>query len=285
VRVAFFTGGSAGAGHLARGIAVRRALTRAGFSGTYRMFGPRQPFAAAERDDWETIEVQPDRLTSPDMAPDTELARKIVAFAPDLLLVDMFWAPLRYSLPSLDCERWLLLRSFPPPWLVGPPGAPFDPKQYARIVSIEPLSAPAITHAIDPVVLVNPDEQRPRGALRRHLGVSDQQRLVAVMHAGISGELAQLTPALRREEILATFDMFAADALFPIAEWLGDCDEVHCAAGYNAFWEARWLGYARRTTFTPFTRRNDDNQWRLAKCSDHAMKTNGADTLARWIVG
>jgi hypothetical protein len=283
MRVAFFTGGTVGAGHLARGIAVGRALARAGFGGSYRMFGPRQPFAAGARDDWEAVDIRPDLLGAPEAAPHTELAQRILAFAPDLLIVDMFWAPLRYALPSLACERWLLLRSFPSPWLVGPPGAPFDAGQYSRIVAIEPVSAPAITHTIDPIVLVNPDEQKPRGALRRRLGASDDQRLVAVMQAGVPGERAQLAPAPKTNELLVTLDMFAAEALFPAAEWLGDCDAIHCGAGYNSFWEARWLGYAARTMFTPFPRRNDDQGWRLTRCIDHPMLANGADTLARWI--
>ena len=199
------------------------------------MFGPHQPFpaAAAERDDWEVIEVPADRLTL---------------------------------------------------WLVGPAGAPFEPAQYARIVSIEPVAAPAITHAIDAVVLVNPDECQPRGALRRRLGVAADKKLIAVMHAGMPGELGQLTPALKPKDVLVTFDMFAAEALFPAAERLGDCDAIHSGAGYNAFWEARWLDYAARTTFTSGARRNDDQCWRLARCGDRAMRENGADTLARWIV-
>jgi hypothetical protein len=285
VRVAFFTAGDSGAGHRARGIALGRGLARAGFSGTYRMFGPRHPFAALPDDGWEDVHVEEELLTSPETAGTSDLARRLLAFAPDVLVVDMFWAPLRHLLPLTGCEAWLLLRSFPPTWLQGPPGLPFDWSQYARIVSIEPVSSGALTHRIDPVVLVNPEECQPPGALRARLGVPHDRKLVAIMHAGKAGEHLSFTPAIDAgDEVRVTFDLHAREALFPIAAWLGDCDALHCAAGYNAFWEAHWLGYAKRTTFTALARTNDDPAWRIAKCSTYPMRENGADTLAGWIV-
>ncbi|MDB4935395.1 MAG: hypothetical protein JWP87_2367 [Labilithrix sp.] len=251
------------------------------------MFGPRHPFQALPGDGWEDVAIDEAELRSPDRARGSELAAKLKAFAPDLLVVDMFWAPLRHVLPLARCEAWLLLRSFPPAWLQGPLGLPFDWSQYARIVSIEPVSSGAITHRIDPIVTLNPDERMPKGALRRRLGVASDRKLVAVMHAGNEGEHASIVarvPPARPDEVVVTFDLFARDALFPIAAWLGDCDALHCAAGYNSFWEAQWLGYANRTTFTPFLRSNDDQAWRIGKCARYPMRENGADTLAGWIV-
>ncbi len=50
------------------------------------------------------------------------------------------------------------------------------------------------------------------------------------------------------------------------------------------YWEARWLGYAARTTFTPLARVNDDQRWRLTRCGRYVMGANGADTLTTWIL-
>ncbi len=290
MRIAFFTAGTHGAGHRARGIALDRALGRAGFAGEYRMFGP-APAVAAPRDfpavptaGWEDVEIDASHLGSPETARATELARRLVAFAPDVLVVDMFWAPLRHILPIAGCEAWLLLRSMPDAWLDGPSGAKFDLMQFARIISIEPIASTAVTHAIDPVVIVNREECRPRGALRARLGISAEQRLVAVMHAGLPGETSELVPAAKAGETVVTFDLRAPDAIFPIAEWIGDADEVRAFAGYNAYWEARWLGHAARTTFRGVRRRNDDQPWRVAKCDRYVMRANGADTLAGWLV-
>jgi hypothetical protein len=55
-------------------------------------------------------------------------------------------------------------------------------------------------------------------------------------------------------------------------------------AGYNAYWESKWLGFHHRCFFTPFPRPIDDQAWRVRECADHWPRENGADTLARWIV-
>ena len=50
------------------------------------MYGPPQPFAAALDDGWETVDIQPDLLGSPATAAATDLALRLRAFAPDLLV-------------------------------------------------------------------------------------------------------------------------------------------------------------------------------------------------------
>jgi hypothetical protein len=125
---------------------------------------------------------------------------------------------------------------------------------------------------------------QPRGALRDRLAVPRERRLVVVAHAGIAGEAASFAPCVGQGETLVSLDLHAADALFPVAAWLGDGDAIHAAAGYNAFWEAHWLGYAARTRFVALPRRNDDPFLRM-KARGHVMSANGADTLAAMITG
>ena len=61
MKVAFFSAGTVGAGHLMRGIALRRGLARAGFQGDYRVFGPPRPFrVAGEQDGHEAVEIRND---------------------------------------------------------------------------------------------------------------------------------------------------------------------------------------------------------------------------------
>ncbi len=134
----------------------------------------------------------------------------------------------------------------------------------------------ALLERVDPVVVCNPDECEPPEALRRELGVPAERHLVVVAHAGELGEIESL-----RADGATVCDLRQKDALFPLARWLGGADEIVCGAGYNAFWEARWLGYFPRARFTPFPRRIDDQAWRLHACAQVQMRGNGADTLAR----
>ena len=280
-RVAYVSGGTVGAGHLVRGLAVGRGLTRRGFQGIYRMFGPALPYAVAQRPEYTTIPMAERELRDPTRAPASALATALRDFRPNLLVVDMFWAPLHHILPLADCEAWLLIRTCPRVWLTGPQDMPFNGAQYARIIAIEPVRHAAIRERIDPIVVCNPDECRPHDALRERLRIAPNRPLVALMHAGLAGEVWQLEHDPNDEP--AVFDLFAEDALFPLAEWLPGADRIIAAAGYNSFWEARWLGYAERTQFTPLPRQIDDQAWRVANCSRYAMKENGADTLAGWI--
>src|SRR5512140_1299038 len=183
MRIAYFTAGTVGAGHLVRGHAIGRALRRRGFSGAYRAFGPPVPYPVASQIDYEAVPIDARELRDPARAAASALATALSAFRPDLLLVDLFWAPVRHVLPQLDGERWLLLRTCPRAWFDGPPDTRFEARQYRRIIGIEPFRHPVIHESVDPIVVCNPDECRPPLALREHAGVASDRRLVAVVHA------------------------------------------------------------------------------------------------------
>jgi hypothetical protein len=285
VKVAYCTAGTVGAGHAVRGMAIGRGLARAGFAGEYRMFGPALPFPAVRRlPGYEVVPIASDQaLHDRHLAPTTELAARLRRYDPDLLLVDMFWMPLRHVLPALRCECWLLVRICPPVWLTGPPAAPFQPEQYSRILGIEPSTHPRVDAVVDPIVVCNRDECRPPAALRELFRVPAGQPLRVALHAGERGEVEMLARAGAGQP-LTVLDLFDEQAPFPAAEWLGGADQIVSGAGYNAYWEARWLGYAERTIFVPFPRSIDDQSRRLEQFATHGMAANGADVLARWIL-
>lgn len=282
MRVAYFTAGNAGAGHLVRGIALQRGLARRGVRADYRMFGPALPFAAASRPDYSVVPIDQFELRDARRAPESELARSLRAFAPDLLLVDCYWAPLRHILPLPGCEAWLLARWLPAQWFPGPPDARWEPRQYRRIVAIEPFAAvPGTTDSVPPLVVCNPGEARPRGALRALLGVPEGMPLRVIVHAGVAGEIDRL--AAGAHEPPRRLSLHDPAAPFPLAEWLGDADEIFCAAGYNSYWEARWMRTEARTRFAVVERQRPEQQWRLRACAAAPVAENGADVLARSI--
>jgi hypothetical protein len=297
-RIAYFTAGTVGAGHLARGIAIERALARAGSTATFALIGPPTTLRLPHRATYHAVAIDPVELAHPERARQSELARTLRELAPDVLLVDLFWAPLRHLLPLGTCEAWLLLRRTPPVWFVGPKGLPFEPSLFTRVLGIEPgLEAPRLDATMPPIVSVNRDELRPPGALREQLGVPASKPLHVIHQAGAPGDWRKLLdvrperpvqvlgPGLAMDdgEVTEGVHLHDAQGLFPLAEWLGDADAIACGAGYNAFWEARWLGHAARTTFVPFVRPIDDQAWRLRECWSHTPDDNGADVLVRWL--
>jgi hypothetical protein len=285
VKIAYFTAGTVGVGHLVRGLAIGRGLSRAGFRGEYRIFGPELPFPAAQGlAAYEPVAVETDSsLRDRQLAQTSRLSGQLRGYSPDLLLVDMFWAPLRWFLSELPCEAWLLVRICPPHWLAGPPGMPFEPAQYARVIAVEPMPGRGAREAIAPIVIRNPDECRPPTALRERLGIPDGRPLSVVLQAGQRGESERLQRVAGEGAVV--LDLFDPRAPFPAAEWLNGADRITAGAGYNAFWEAHWLGYAERAEWLPFRRSIDDQALRveLSRGAPAPPRENGADTLARWI--
>lgn len=277
-RVVFVTGGTVGAGHLTRGVAVARALARRSLP-SIPLLGPPVRFAMAGGLGYEEVDVAAPEGGS---FRDSGLARRLVELAPDLVIVDMFWALVQDVLVDLRCEAWLLVRSAPEAWLIGPPTLPFRPEVWRRVIGIEPIAPLAVREQIAPIVVVGADEPAPDGALRAALGAPSGQPLSVVVHAGLEGEVARLSALAPHARVL---DLGAPGARFPIAPLLRQADHVIAAAGYNTFWEAQLLEFAARTTFVPFPRRIDDQARRVRACSGVRVVENGADLLARDVVG
>lgn len=295
MKIAYFTGGSAGAGHTVRGLAIWRALERAGYRGKMRMFVPVEPFAglrpALAPISPTVCPIDPDEVLDPLKGPASTLGAELTDYAPDLLIVDLFWAPLLHIRPLLDCEAWLLVRSCPPIWLIGGPNAKFDSSQYTRVIGIEPMGHPQIREQIEPIVICNPDEARSRADLCEKWNVDQSTRIVAISHAGLRDEIDMLVDEYQAKEehddentIVIQSDLRDEQAVFPFAVWLPAVDLVYCAAGYNSYWESQWMGYAEKTQLRVIDRRIDDPQRRIDAGRDYVMRENGADVLARSIV-
>ncbi|HVJ91273.1 MAG TPA: hypothetical protein VM580_15825, partial [Labilithrix sp.] len=295
-KITFFTAGTIGAGHLARGITIERALARASSCAELTIVGPPSPFTVAEHSSYRAIGMDPAELFDRRRAPESLLAKTLYELAPDVLVVDMFWAPLLRILPRLKAEAWLLVRKVPPDWFVGPPGHSFDRMQFARIVGIEP-GLDGVDETIDPLVLVRPEELRPRGSLRAALDLAPSDPLVVVHHAGGPGEYDRLLdratkPAHvftlpRRGEVstASNFETTHHDGarFFPFAEWLADADEIVTGAGYNTYWETRSLRLDAKVVHVPFPRPLDDQAWRVASQRAFLPRDNGADVLVRML--
>jgi hypothetical protein len=281
-RIAYFTAGSAGAGHLVRGVALGRALARNG-EAAYRIFSPPSPFAARAAPWLETVSIDPAALRDRGRAPATALAQALAAFAPDVLVIDVFWVPLVFV--PLPCPAWLLLRSVPPAWLVGPREARFDASRYERVLAIEPAPGLEPFEPWSPLVVARPDEVVPRDALCALLDEPASRPLRLVVRAGLPEDRAVLEDAARALDPgrWRTLDLADAGAPFPAARWLGalgEGDQLVAAPGYNTFWEAQTLGFARYTRWVPIRRTHDDGAMRAA-LHVSTPPADGADALAR----
>jgi hypothetical protein len=288
MRVAFYTSGEIGGGHLARALAVKRGLERRGSACTFRVFYSRLPLRPPPELDITVLTTPIAALRDEALAKTSDVARALRDFAPELLLVDLAWRDLSHILPLPGVEAWLLLRWCPPEYLRGPFNRAFRPELYTRIVGIEPTVRVEVTDRIDPVVVCNPDECRSRAELRARFGLAADAAVTFIVQAGLPGECDELVRYERERgsgHALVIASLHDPEPLFPVAPWLPGADRIVGGAGYNLFWETHWLGLRARTELHAFRRGIDDQTPRLNLTPSYAMKENGADTLARWIAG
>ena len=284
MRIAYFTAGTAGAGHLVRGVALGRALLRAQPASppVFRIFSPPSPFARIAAPWLEEVAIEPALLRARATANESAVAMALRAFAPDVLVIDLFWAPLVFV--TIACPQVLLLRSVPAPWLVGPQEAPFDPQRYARVFAIEPAPGLSRFESLDPIVVTDKTSTKSREALLSLAGqVSGPLRMV--VRGGLPSDEQMLMQAAYAIDPgpWTTLDLAIHDAPFPAAEWLAAMeprDHLVACPGYNLYWEARALGFAAQTTWVPIPRKLDDTSMR-ASLQGPPPTSNGADTLAR----
>jgi len=282
VRVTFFTAGSHGAGHVVRACALQRALVRAGATDvTLTVVAPSSPFLRLVGDAARPVVIDSEALRTPAGAVASDVARAIADSAPDLVVIDVFWVPLAFV--PLPCPAWLLLRSVPPAWLVGPKEARFDASRYQRVFAIEPAPMLERFEQLDPIVVVDASERGTRADLARACGgdVPGGAPLQVIVQGGLAADVEVLTTAARatRPGPWHHLDLHDAHAPFPVAPLLTAADAVVAAPGYNTFWESRLLGFADRTTWVPIRRAIDDAAWRAGLPADVRPRGNGADTL------
>lgn len=306
LRIAYLTAGTVGAGHLVRGLALHSALVRRGARGTFLLASPRLDLPGldlpgldvpglAALDEREgpirlvshAITVDSRRVARREDALASDAARALRAFEPDLVLIDLFWVPFLHLVRAAGAPAWLLLRSCPPRWLVGPPEVPFDGRAFARVLWTEPCADGAIEGAerVEPIVYTPGDASSTVTTdLRARLRVTDPRPLALVAQGGKAGEIDALE-RLARERFASTHvvvraDLRAADAPFPLAPWLPQADAIVGGGGYNLVWELCWQGLLERSVLVPFARSIDDQAARLAVARTHRMGHNGADVLA-----
>lgn len=287
MRVAYVTSGDVGAGHIVRGIAIRNALDRTNVTGiNYRRFGPPIQFTAlSDAVDYVTVT--------------NDLGVKLTAFKPDLVIVDMFWMPLRTILRKLNCPAWLLIRYLPPLWFRGVDGISWNPQDYAKIIKIEPFDVyiPMTTNVetIDPVVVVQASDLRANTELRTHFSIDAYKTLNVVIHSEAPKTL-RLNKNLANKmhlrsnitttdnEVTLRLSLKEQNVLYPVTPWLSGADHITAAAGYNTYWEIKTLGLMDKTSFT--ARMHDfygEQSWRSTAMASVTPLTNGADTLAGMI--
>lgn len=290
MRIVYFTSGEIGAGHWAHAAALERAFTRRGIRADLVLLTNRPPVRFEERGlRLELVDFDAKLLRDPAEARQSQLFRRFEELAPDLVLVDLAYLPIQRVREAIHSEIWLLSRWMPTQYYGGPLNRAFRPEVFARRLSTEPIARFPGFESIEPLVCVNREECYTREEVRRELAIDGDGPLHLVLQAGLPGELEQLLdamPASAREGAhVVALSPHTGRALFPAARYFLGVDGIWGGAGYNLYWECRWLGVDRKARLTPFPRTIDDQTPRVWGAEGYVMRENGADRLASLIFG
>ena len=289
MRILFFTGGTTGSGHIVLGLSVAAALKRSGTTyEAYAILSLETPFAPLARDlgiPVITIPAEDGVMLGKERYRESALYSAIDTFKPDVLLVDLFWFGLDAFIRDLPCRKVILIRQVDPCFFHAhfPNGElKFRPGDYDLILKTEPyFDLPFPSRQIEPIIIRNQDEILSRDSALADLGLSSNGRNCLFAFNGKSGEGEEAWRSFSYLEIEG-WKVVRSDnrrgGLFPAVDWFAAFDMLVCGAGYSAFWEARWFG--KEAFFVPFPRQFEDQERRVALCSDYEMVRNGADEVA-----
>ena len=292
-RVLFFSAGTTGSGHIVRGLAVAAAFKRLGIQHEYAILSSDIPYARLATRLEVSVSVFPDEgeeALRRGRYLDSSLFKAITAYAPDILIVEQFWHGLDAFIRELPCRKVLLTFQMDPVVFhlrIRENEYVLRPADYDLILRTEPgYGVPFAAREINPMVLRNRGEILDLRAARADMGLADGER--ACLFA-CSGEEAQVADAwksfsyLEGEGWKVIRSLHREGGLFPTIDWFNAFDLLVCGAGYNAFWEARWM--RKEAYFVPFPRRFENQARRIAQFSDYEFDTNGADELVGMLQG
>lgn len=212
---------------------------------------------------------------------------------PKLILVDQNLRAYHEMFGPTKLDLWVLVRATTEEWFRENVEQLLQEFPNARVIATEPCAWKFSEVTVNPIVLWDRSEMLPPDELRRKFGVPTGW-IGAVMHSGAPGEFDELFDMPEVDEHLRNCEWIVKlnghDLSNPArtsgARYLSGASRIVCAAGYNAFWEANWLGYADRCMFVPLTgvRVIPEQEIRLAETpATFTMHENGADQMAEKI--
>ncbi len=281
-----------GSGHMVQGLSIGGALSRSEKAFDFSLLSLTTEFGALADRLGYTLEQVPFEGTealSPERYRGSRLFLRILENLPDILVVDLYWAHLDSFLRELPCKKVFLTRQIDPRtfrFRTPDRELAFRPEDWDLVLRTEPgFDLPFPSESVEPLVIRNRDEILSAEVARRDLGLEPEDRACLFAFNGKDGEGAEVWKSfsyLKEEGWTVVRSDNREGGLFPAMDWYEAFDLVVCGAGYNQFWEARYL--RKDAYFVPFPRRFEDQARRVRLCSDYEFEENGADQVVRRIL-
>ncbi|RPJ09603.1 MAG: hypothetical protein EHM28_01110 [Spirochaetaceae bacterium] len=299
MKIVYYTSGVTGSGRLVTGLSIRNAFLRKNIPVEFTILHSSTQAHILQGVENVVLPMETISQTGPAAYDRSAVYRQLIELAPDVLVVDLLWVPLRSFLGKLPCRKIFLCRQTSNEFFRLNDRAEtivFDPSCYDMILATEPWPCPVTDKQINPIVIRNPDEILPRDKALRDLGLEpDKKNCLLSLNTGEHGETGtgDLLSSLESSgwKIFKTSLLRPATSLagtsppgiFPITDYYNAFDKIISGAGYNAFWEAVY--FKKEAVFLPQRRVFETQQWRMDNCRNFTFTENGADQLVRIVMG
>ncbi|MDC7225032.1 MAG: hypothetical protein PQJ60_14885 [Spirochaetales bacterium] len=287
MRIVFLTSGK-GSGHVVLALSLFNALNRLSRNFEFILMGD---YEFAHLCDGlfsqYSIPMEPSLYLNDPRS--SQLYLMLKELAPDVLVTDGLWFPLKNMVDSFPFRKIIFFRQTTQAWFKLTAGKygdlEFDPESFDHCFSIEPGFLPPGFKELNPFVIRNGDEIYSREEARKALGISREKKKICLLaHNGFEGEWEKLKKSQRniaKEYRLIRSSNRRGKGLFPLADYLNGVDLLIGGAGYNLFYEA--LYFKKDFHLFPQERKFEDQNWRLKNNSEYSFDMNGADQLAQII--
>jgi hypothetical protein len=290
MKIAYYTSGVPGSGRIVQGISLCNALKRAGITNTFVIISSSKYAHIADIFGIPHVEIprESKEELSPGEHEHSVLYNTLLEYAPNVLIVDRMWFTLYHFIEKLPCKKIFFsiqvddrfFSMYLPDGLLN-----FDPKQYDRIIAIEPFDSTISFEQVNPLIIRNRDEILPRSRALEGLGVDGSKKVCVVALNYKKGYFEKL---VKKYSYLADagYDMvyttnLKGGGIFPIVDYFNAVDLVVCAAGYTQFWETVYFEKDAVFEFLPL--HFSDMKRRFIECSEFTFKENGADQMVKII--
>lgn len=285
MKIAFYTTGITGSGHIVKGISIANALKRKSVDCEYTIMHSSGFLNLCEKLKVYNIKIQPESENelSKGNYKSSKLYKTITSINPDILIVDLFWFMIHGFINELECKKIFLCRQVADHFFTIPlkTGAiSFRPEDYDEVIAIEPFSSKIPMRHINPMVIRNRDEILSRDEALKKLGLPKKGKKCLFAFNGKPEEYNQIKKQYSYLEDVGYNMVYSTNyegGLFPAVDYFNAFDLIICGAGYNAFWEVMYFN--KEAIFVPVKRRFESQRRRIEECSGYTFEENGADQL------
>ncbi len=282
MNIVFYTSAISGAGRLVIAMSIGNAFIRKGIKCRYTIIHTSPVSHLADDFDNIKIPLETEEELSKKNYHKSILFKTLKKLKPDVLLVNHQWYMIYNFIHELVCKKiYLSDYVYDAHFRIPLPEEDlvFNPRQYERVLAIEPFTCPIPMGTINPLVLRNQDEILTRDKALRHIGQDGSKKIALYAFSGNPEDqecFMKKFSSIDKEYEFVRMSLYSG-SLFPLVDYYNAFDFIVCSGGYNFVWDS--VFFNKKAHFIPVNTKFSDQNVRIKNSRKYTFDINGADQL------